>query len=118
MGMAAQLFELLGKVDNLNDPIPPLNRRSLSYGLILVFLVSGLPPPESYLLHIHTRVLYVIPSSYRGSKTHQAQIFALSSASARLYVRLRVTKCAWWDDLFIVLSMVRKNYTIWSTVIN
>lgn len=35
------LSDLLGKVDNLNDPVPVLNKRSVAYGLVLFLLVSS-----------------------------------------------------------------------------
>lgn len=37
---AASLEDLLGKVDNLHDPVPILNRRPVAYGLVLFLLVS------------------------------------------------------------------------------
>lgn len=34
----SSIYDLLGKVDNLNDPVPILNRSSTIYGLVLSFL--------------------------------------------------------------------------------
>lgn len=39
---AASLEDLLGKVDNLHDPVPILNRRPVAYGLILFILVRSI----------------------------------------------------------------------------
>lgn len=40
------LADLLGRVDNLHDPVPVLNKRPAVYGLVLVLLVSF--PSESF----------------------------------------------------------------------
>lgn len=37
---AESLADLLGKVDNLHDPVPILNKRPVAYGLVLFLLVS------------------------------------------------------------------------------
>lgn len=90
-GSVSSIYELLGKVDNLNDPIPPLNKPRIAYSLVMLFLVS------------HLQLHSVITGA---PKLTTPQTLAYISASIRLYVRFRVTRCPWWDDFFIVLSMV------------
>lgn len=40
MAAAESIYDLLGRVDNLNDPIPPLDQPPVAITLISVFLVS------------------------------------------------------------------------------
>ena len=36
----SSVFDLIGKYDNLNDPVPTLNTRPAVYGIVITFLVS------------------------------------------------------------------------------
>lgn len=58
--MATHLFDLLGKVDNLDEPIPPLNRRPVAYGLIISFLVSPRPQMSLSSLMRQTHSLFLV----------------------------------------------------------
>lgn len=90
MSNASSVFDLLGQVDNLNEPVPALNQRPVAFGLLISFLVSR---PED-----RTRRL--------GQNLTSRQAVSYICATARLYVRFRVSKCAGWDDLLVFLSMV------------
>lgn len=88
------LSDLLGKVDNLHDPVPILNKRPVTYVLVIFFLVS-------------CSGCVILTSNVAGRRLTEEKILAAASAALRLYVRFRVTRCPGWDDLFIGLSMVR-----------
>ena len=38
---ASTVFDLLGQVVNLGEPVPPLNQRPVAFGLLISFLVSS-----------------------------------------------------------------------------
>lgn len=92
MSNASTIFDLLGQVDNLGEPVPALNQRPVAFGLLISFLVSRLRP------------------DYRlGQNLTRQQAVSYICAIARLYVRFRVSKCPGWDDLLVFLSMVFTN---------
>lgn len=43
MAAAESLYDLLGRVDNLDDPVPPLDRPAVALTLTSVFLVRYHP---------------------------------------------------------------------------
>lgn len=92
MSNASTIFDLLGQVDNLNEPVPALNQRPVAFGLLISFLVSR-PRPDRLL----------------ELKLTNRQVVSYICAIARLYVRFRVSKCPGWDDLLVFLSMVCLN---------
>lgn len=46
MSNASTIFDLLGQVDNLNEPVPTLNQRPVAFGLLISFLVSRKRPDQ------------------------------------------------------------------------
>lgn len=92
MSNESTVFDLLGQVDNLNEPVPALNQRAVAFGLLISFLVSRPRPDRRLELKLINR-----------------QVVSYICAIARLYVRFRVSKCPGWDDLLVFLSMVYMN---------
>lgn len=89
--MSGYLLDRLGQVDNLSDPQPLLNSKSAIYGVIISFLVSSTEPIYGDTTPSNTGV----------------QILSSSAACGRLWIRIFITQNPGWDDLFVLLALVR-----------
>lgn len=113
--LSMSLFDTIGTYDNLDEPTPFFNNKSVIYGFIITFLVSKTkrkkkktcpgPRPKTYI--ISSRLQHSNPLTSGGVNLHTLQqTITTLCASLRLYVRFWVTRCPGWDDYFIVVILV------------